>query len=135
MSDVLKITRQRTAISNILKKENHPLTAAEIFENLENSGENMALSTVYRTLSAMEKNGILEKITLPAPTPTAAYLFKTPCHIHYATCLTCKNQFPIPGCPIETMEKEVEEDLGFSVTSHQITLYGYCKTCQKDLKK
>lgn len=131
MSKILKSTRQRKAISNILNTETQPLSASEIYDRLCETGESMALSTVYRTLSTMENAGVLEKTTLPTPTLTSVYLLRTPEHIHYAICLRCKKQFPIPGCPIEAMEDEVEKDLGFTITSHQITLYGYCHDCQE----
>jgi Fur family ferric uptake transcriptional regulator len=45
-------------------------------------------------------------------------------------CLNCKQIFSFEDDLLEQLEAEIYEKNGFSVTDHDVKLYGYCKSCQ-----
>ena len=47
-------------------------------------------------------------------------------HHHHFQCTRCRRVFDIPGCPGELIGLTPP---GFSVESHEITLYGQCSDC------
>ena len=55
---MLKNTKTRTLVREILDKSNSPLTPAEIFEKLKTL--DVTLSSIYRTLDAFTKEDIVE---------------------------------------------------------------------------
>ena len=63
---MLKNTKTRTLVREILDKSNSPLTPAEIFEKLKTL--DVTLSSIYRTLEAFTKaaDGKATKIIIPS---------------------------------------------------------------------
>lgn len=121
----MKRTKQREEVYHVLEMSEQPLSAAEIHERLPG---HYAISTVYRTLTAFEKAGIVSKSTI-MDTDVALYALHAGGHQHYAICLGCHKKIPIDGCPFENAsDKSVPE--GFQVTGHKIELYGYCDKCR-----
>ena len=136
----LKWTKQRKRVYQILQEATEPLSAAQIYARMEPwEQENYAISTVYRILAAFEENHLLEKTTWMGE-GTIVYELRHPGHVHYAVCLDCHRRIPLEHCPLhmagthlhaadDHSDAEVED---FTVVSHKIELYGYCKECQKN---
>ena len=127
-----KKTKQRIDIFKILHASETPLSAAEIYNQLlaDTSKEQYAFSTIYRTLLAFEKAGIVTKSVLSTE-DNAIYELTLGTHKHYAICLSCHKKFPIKACPMHIISEEVNQTLPeFRITGHQLEVYGYCKDCQ-----
>lgn len=132
--DGFKKTRQRIDIYRILFEAKEPLSAAEIFAALNSASDSSrdmyAFSTVYRNLLAFEKAGIVTKSVLSTE-DNNIYELKQANHRHYAICLVCHTKFPISTCPLHEIAHEVKESLpDFTITGHQLEIYGYCKNCK-----
>ena len=136
----LKWTKQRKRVYQILKEATEPLSAAQIYARMESwEQEQYAISTVYRILAAFEENQLLEKTTWMGE-GTIVYELRHSSHVHYAVCLDCHRRIPLEHCPLhmtgahfhaseeENHSHSPAED--FTVVSHKIELYGYCKDCQ-----
>ena len=133
----IKKTRQRIDIFKVLYSASQPLSAAEIFDMLNNSHEKerYAFSTVYRNLLAFEKAGVVIKSVLSTE-DNAVYELKRESHKHYAVCLNCHDKIPIKACPLHDITCDIEGSIpGFQVTGHQLEIYGYCENCRKSLGK
>ena len=137
----LKWTKQRKRVYQILKDATEPLSAAQIYARLETSEqEQYAISTIYRILAAFEENQMVEKTTWMGE-GTVVYELKHSSHVHYAVCLECHKRIPLESCPLHMSgahlhgtgeEKHGNDEAdGFTVVSHKIELYGYCKECQE----
>ena len=50
-------------------------------------------------------------------------------HRHYLICTQCGSSVPIPGCPLEELERNLGERTGFAITGHSLELYGHCPQC------
>ena len=57
----LKVTEQRMRILSVLKRHNFPLGSEDIFFSLKESGADINLSTVYRTLERLVGLNVMEK--------------------------------------------------------------------------
>ena len=136
----LKWTKQRKRVYQILKDATEPLSAAQVYARMDAwEQEKYAVSTIYRILAAFEENGLVDKTTWMGE-GTVVYELKHPGHVHYAVCLECHKRIPLEHCPLHMSAshlhpadgKQEDETDGFTVVSHKIELYGYCKECQKN---
>lgn len=126
----LKWTKQRKRVYEILWEAKEPLNAVQIYNNLDREESTQyALSTIYRIMAAFEEQGIVNKTTWLGD-GTVVYELNRGGHTHYAVCLDCHKRIPLEHCPFAHihLEKETED---FTITSHKLELYGYCKECKK----
>lgn len=125
----LKWTKQRKSVYKVLKEAAEPLSAAGIYHLAEREagGEEYALSTVYRILTAFEEKGLVEK-NVSLEDGAVVYTLTGDSHTHYAVCLECRRRIPLQSCPFAHIQLEKETE-GFIVTGHRLELYGYCREC------
>lgn len=132
MNDNFRLTKKRKIILDVLEKATKPLTAFDILDIVQDSGTDIWISTIYRTLDKFEEEGLIEKADIP-DSDSSYYLLKDKKHKHYGICLSCKKLVDIVGCPFHDQNLSMEDD-SFEVTSHNLTVYGYCSDC-KDKKE
>lgn len=125
----LKNTKHRTAILEIIEKQTQPVTAEQIYVELNKFESSISLSTVYRELESLVFNGIVVKIKINENNK-ALYEYNRMIHKHYLMCLGCKKMISIDVCPLKAYEKKLEEQTHFVITDHKLNLYGYCPECQ-----
>lgn len=131
----VKKTHQRIDIFLALYYAEEPLSAAEIFERLneEHPDERYAFSTVYRNLLAFEKAGMVTKSILSTQ-DDAIYELRKKTHKHYAICSNCHKMIQIKTCPLKDISAIVSNSLpGFKITGHQLEIIGICSDCSKML--
>lgn len=130
----IKWTKQRKRVYRILEAASEPISAQQIYARLdEKEREQYAVSTIYRILAAFEENKMVEKTTWMGE-GVVVYELRREDHKHYAVCLDCHRRIMLEHCPLhisgghghQGME-EVGDD--FTVVSHKVELYGYCKDC------
>lgn len=129
----LKKTKSRKAVIDILMKSNEPIGAEQIYYNLIKNNTEINLSTVYRTLEALESKGLVTKVSL-MDTDRMLFEYNKSEHRHYLVCICCKKILTVHGCPLITYEKELEKETNFKIAGHKLYLYGYCSECQKNNK-
>lgn len=121
-------TRQKELIMDILQDAGVPLTAGEIYARGVARQPNLAKSTVYRNLEAMQARG--EVIHGQLENGERFYAAAVPhAHKHYMICKDCNRMLDLPVCPMEKLEQELAGPAGFTVTDHVLQLYGYCRDC------
>lgn len=129
----LKWTKQRKDVYEVLLNAEAPLSAVDIYQQIAKdkpeSNGNYAVSTIYRILTAFEENNLVNKTNWMGD-GTVVYELNRGSHTHYAICLECHKRIQLPSCPFAHMHIEPETD-NFTVTSHKLELYGYCKNCKK----
>ena len=122
----LKKTRQRQQVLDILKDAQRPMTASEIYQEFIKQNQPIALSTIYRILSAFCQNQDIVK-TGQLDTEQSFYEIAQHNHRHYAICLDCRKIIPLRNCPLSSFEPNFTEQ--FYPTEHKIEIYGHCKDC------
>ncbi|MBR1930825.1 MAG: transcriptional repressor [Lachnospiraceae bacterium] len=127
---VIKWTRQRRDVYDVLWQAKEPLTAAQIYSKVvqKSSEDKYAMSTIYRILAAFEEKGLVGRSTWMGD-GTVVYELNRGGHTHYAVCLQCHKKVPLAHCPFVHLNLEKEPE-GFTITSHKLELYGYCRDCK-----
>lgn len=123
----MKMTSQRKAILNVLKKSSQPKSAEMIFSELDM--DHLNLSTVYRTMDAFFQEGLISKSNM---NNTAYYYLSNQDHHHYMICIQCQKMYEM-DCHLDHFALEVANKHHFKITHHDMTVYGYCESCQKEM--
>jgi Fur family ferric uptake transcriptional regulator len=124
----VRSTRQRAAISALLESLDDFRSAQELHDELRLRGENIGLTTVYRTLQAMADAGLVD--TLRADTGESVYRRCSDHHHHHVVCRDCGRTVEIADRKVEAWASEVAAEHGFSDVSHTIEIFGTCADCR-----
>jgi len=105
-----------------------PINAEDIHKKLK--GKNMNLVTIYRTLSSLEKSGILKRVDLRKG---SVYYEMTDHHHHHIVCTHCGKMESFEMCDVEKISDKVlqKSPLFKSIDQHSLELFGLCKSCSK----
>ena len=124
-----RMTKQREAILECFKATKRPLSVEEILKLAGVSVPQLNLATVYRNLKLLIEDAMIETVDLPGN--NTRYELIGLSHHHHFHCHSCDRLFDVEGCPegISTLVPK-----GFRLTSHAITLAGYCKDCLQSHK-
>src|SRR5215470_12593044 len=122
----LKLTPQRMAIVRELAGDlTHP-TAQELFERLQKTFPTMSFATVYNTLDALAKLGLVGSLRLGS---AVRFDPNTSPH-HHAVCDACGVVIDLPATkPSSSLKKTLAKGAGFTVRIEQRTYRGLCGRC------
>lgn len=123
----LSVTQQRLVIfKELASTEEHP-TAEELYRRLRKRYPTMSLSTVYKNLETLEKNGFVSRT--PTRNSIARYDANQDPH-HHLVCRLCDRveDWYTDKSILETAGKGIR---GFAVESCQIHFYGVCGECRE----
>ncbi len=121
-------TRQRAAIAGLLDTLDEFRSAQELHDELRRRGENIGLTTVYRTLQSMAAAGMLD--TLRTDTGESVYRRCSDHHHHHLVCRVCGSTVEVGDHEVETWAAEVAAKHGFADVSHTIEISGTCSNCR-----
>lgn len=121
-----RATRQRAAIREVMVKEARPMSPPEILDSAKQLVPRLGIATVYRNLKAMLEVGELSPVHLPGNRLFYELAHKAEHHHHHFRCEKCERVFDIEGCD-ETFSALLP--VGFTLSSHDLTLYGQCAAC------
>ena len=122
-----RTTRQRTAVGELLQRTSEFRTAAQIHDDLRHAGEDIGLTTVYRTLQLMVDAEQLDAIR--TDDGETAYRRCSTGHHHHLVCRGCGRTVEVEGPAIETWTDQVAAEHGFSEVEHQLEIFGLCGSC------
>ncbi len=126
----VRATRQRAAITELLDSLDEFRSAQELHDELRRRGENIGLTTVYRTLQAMSAAQLVD--TLRTDTGESVYrVCSGQDHHHHLVCRSCGATVEVAGREVEAWAAEVAVEHGFSDVSHTIEIFGTCATCRR----
>ncbi|MDR2903389.1 MAG: transcriptional repressor [Clostridiales bacterium] len=125
----LKVTPQRLAIYHDLYHTTRHPSAENIYNALEREYPTMSLATVYKTLDALKKAGLIQELNVGED--SFRYDANTAFHAHML-CKCCNNVYDV--FEIQSLEKirhEIAEKCGFEVEREQIYFFGRCAHCKE----
>ena len=111
----LRLTRPRTLVWQMLAKNKQPQSAREVYQKL---GTRADLASVYRSLRAFEKLGLVQREHIRGE--DCFYIADKP-H-HHITCTDCGKSECVP-CGHQFSIKN------FTNVTHQLALTGVCARC------
>lgn len=128
-------TRQRSALLEYLRSNKSGWVSSR--EIIEEPALDIGEATVYRMLTRLAEEGLLEK--KPAENGRGSlyrYSGTADCHGHmHLRCLVCDNTFCLHSEELEKAERDIGSKLGFSVDESKTTLYGVCSSCRRAEEK
>jgi Fur family transcriptional regulator, ferric uptake regulator len=119
----VRITRQRAALLQILASSGDHPDANELHRRARAIDPTLSLSTVYRTLSALEKQGVVHRHTFEG----APARFETADMEHHDHLIDLDTGAVIEfrSDKIERLQAEIAAELGYDLVRHRLELY--CK--------
>ena len=121
-------TRQRAAVAQALDKLDEFRTAQEIHQDLRSAGENVGLTTVYRTLQALADSREVD--VLRTTDGETAYRRCSKGHHHHLVCRNCGRTVEVEGPAVERWADKVAAEHGYSDISHTLEIFGTCPACR-----
>jgi len=113
----LRLTRPRALVWQILAKNNQPQSAREVHARL---GRRADLVSVYRSLQAFEKLGLVQR----EHTRGEDYFYVADKPHHHITCTECGTSECVPCNHTFSMKN-------FINVTHQLMLTGVCARCMR----
>lgn len=121
-------TTQRQAILHIFRSAQGPMSAEEIHQQALLIKPNIGIATIYRNLKELVQAKDVSEVHLPEQ--TTRFELTRPEHHHHFFCERCQHVFDVKAaCPVAALDGATLPS-GFNVTSHKLTLYGVCSSCQ-----
>lgn len=124
----LKVTLPRVKILELLEnsdKRHH--TAEEIYKALLETGEEVGLATVYRVLTQFETAALVTRHHFESG--QAVFELNQGSHHDHLVCVKCGRVEEFYDDIIEQQQKKIAKDRGYSITDHNLILYGICSSC------
>lgn len=123
----IRNTKQRKHMLELLQStKSHP-NALWLYEEMKPQFPNLSLSTVYRNLGILEKQGLLQCLTWGSSFDR--YDANTAMHTHFY-CRKCERVYDIDTDDIERYVLHSIKNADHILEGCNITFYGICKQCK-----
>ena len=132
----MKKTKARQAIMETLARAKVPLTAAAVYEAMDESADQ---ATVYRNLHLLDEEGLADSFILHcADHGTERYYTACPnsgdggqsAHRHWFHCEKCHSFTDLGSCTLASLVSDYEARHGITVLTHTLYLTGICADCK-----
>lgn len=118
---------RRATVETLLANANRHISAEEIVAEVRRRHSDVAESTIYRTLSALEELGLITHMHLDHGPAT----FHLADHEHrHLVCRNCHGIIETPAEMYADLAAEAERRYGFLVDSEHFALGGLCAACR-----
>lgn len=127
----LKVTLPRVKILQILESQkDHHVSAEDIYRLLVESGDDTGLATVYRVLTQFEEAGLVIRHNFAEG--HSVFELDHGTHHDHLVCVKCGTVQEFIDEIIEERQKHVAEKAGYTITDHNLNIYGICGKCKKN---
>ena len=123
---MIKLTQHRQVILNLINESNHHWEAEELARALAERGHRIGIATVYRGLAALETHGLISSFHLA---DRKRYERASKAHHDHLICTRCGRIEEFVNEDIEREQDLVAAQKGFSITGHQLVIFGICNRC------
>lgn len=123
-----RLTPQRETILQVfqnLPNGNH-LSAEDLHTLLQSRGEQISLSTIYRTLKLMARMGILRELELAEGHKHYEINQPYPNHHHHLVCIQCNKTIEFKNDSILKLGLKQAEKAGLHLLDCQLTIHTVC---------
>jgi Fur family transcriptional regulator, ferric uptake regulator len=120
-------TGRRAIVTALVTGPDHHVTAEELAGLVQVDHPDVHLSTVYRTLDALEHHGVVARMSLGPG--GAVYHLSDHAH-HHLVCEVCGSVTEVPDELLAGLAREADDRHGFEVAPHHLTITGRCRDCR-----
>jgi len=125
----LKVTLPRVKIIQILENsQTRHLSAEDISKALTDSGEEVALGTIYRVLAQFETAGLVTRHHFEGG--YSVFELNEGEHHDHLVCIKCGLVKEFVDEVIEERQHSIAKKAGFKMTDHSLNIYGLCSKCR-----
>lgn len=121
-----RVTTARRAVLAVLVEGSDHLTADEVAEAVHTSHPDIHRSTIYRTLEALERLGVVEHAHLGHG--RAVFHLADDSH-HHLVCDACGAVIEVPDDAFAHLAATLRREYGFELQAHHFALPGRCRAC------
>ena len=125
-----KITKRQKQLLHERNKCADELSGQELYRSLHVGEFSMGLTTVYRNLQVLVKQGLVRSRHLPTGEVLYAPVERD---IHHLTCVSCGETTRLEGCPVKTMKIPKKTSNKFELLFHTLEYFGLCQVCSKSM--
>ena len=129
-----RLTPQREIILRVfqnLPKGKH-LSADDLYELLEKRGEEISLSTIYRTLKLMTRMGIVRELELAEVHKHYELNRNAPNYHHHIVCAQCNKTIEFDNSTVLKQAIKQVEKSSLELIDCQLTIYAVCPEAIKE---
>ncbi|MBT8137995.1 MAG: ferric iron uptake transcriptional regulator [Gammaproteobacteria bacterium] len=125
----LKVTLPRLKILELLERgDQHHLSAEDLYQLLQGSGEEIGLATVYRVLTQFETAGLVTRHRFEGG--HSVFELNQGSHHDHIVCVECGRVDEFVDETIEHRQAAIAERMGYEMTDHSLHIYGICADCR-----
>jgi Fur family ferric uptake transcriptional regulator len=125
----LKSTLPRMKILHVLEQQKRHMSAEEVYKALADAGEDVGLATVYRVLTQFETAGLVTRHNFESG--NAVFEVNQGKHHDHILCVKCGRVDEFVDETIEARQRDIAKRMGYTMTDHNLNIYGICGECQK----
>lgn len=126
-----RITNARRSVLQALVTARTHVTAEDLMNIVQSESPEIHLSTVYRTLDALEKLGVVDHVHLGHG--RAVYHLSDNAHQHIV-CEKCSSVEEVPSGLFLQLEKDLIDKYRFKVRMNHFAVIGTCRKCLEKLE-
>jgi Fur family transcriptional regulator, ferric uptake regulator len=119
-------TGRRAIVTALVTAPDHHVTADAVAAAVQAEHPDVHLSTVYRTLDALERLGVVDRVNLG---PGGAVYHLTHHAHHHLVCEGCGAVTEVPDDVFGALSAEVNRRYGFTLSARHLSLSGRCASC------
>ncbi|MFM1813479.1 MAG: hypothetical protein RLZ98_174 [Pseudomonadota bacterium] len=120
--DGVRITRQRTAILEVLASSSDHPDATEVHRRAKELDETVSLATVYRMLGALQEKGLVRRHSFEGVPARFEPATDEEHHDHIID-VDSGQIIEFYNQEIEQLQRKIAEELGYEIIGHKLELY------------
>jgi Fur family ferric uptake transcriptional regulator len=127
-----RITVPRRLVLDSLARSTEHLSADDLFERVGDRAPGVHRATIYRTIDALVRAGIVAHVHLPHG--AATYHLLAPggrAHLH-VVCRECGRLVDVPSDLLDGVATSLSDDFDFRLDADHVALTGWCSACAPD---
>ncbi|MFQ5732952.1 MAG: Fur family transcriptional regulator [Planctomycetaceae bacterium] len=131
-----RLTREKSIIVDEIFSSHEHFDAEQLIERLTSrtDGSRVSRSTVYRTLSDLEKAGLIRKVAQTDGRHIFEHDYGYPQHDHLI-CNKCKTLIEFENDDISRILEVVAGQHGFLMEGHRMEVHGTCEDCRRSTRR
>lgn len=117
----VRVTRQRAALLRVIADSSDHPDAAELHARAEKAGAGVSLATVYRTLTTLQAQGVIEKLEFQGE--PARWEAADQRHHDHMIDVETGEVMEFTNERIEGLQAEIAAEMGYEIVHHRLELY------------
>jgi Fe2+ or Zn2+ uptake regulation protein len=123
-----RVTTARRALITALVQARGHVTAEDLAALVQKEQPDVHLSTIYRSLDALERMGVVDHVHLGHG--RAVYHLADEPHQHLV-CEVCGTVIEVPDATFAELESTLRRRYGFTIRPNHFDLLGRCRACAR----